>query len=289
MTDYKRIINKLSKVAFLPQYINSDLMIERFLNGIILKQGEVERAKNIKGQIKLIEESEVKCDNIEFFLNSKEKFENEFFDELSERITEEKAKLFYEIITQSWYDGRTKRNSQSVIELMASIQNYLIGYRKVNNANGIRVLYQIHSEIRPNFEDYEIEEIISLNREMFDGYIHQWIKGHPFCNNTEDLYCRRGVFLNNLFDSEEYYEWSFINSYSIACTVTEKFAQMKEDGIPAIIHTNISNLRHRILFFSPFIKGMPARQFELGIIPHWWTQRIVYQGEHGGIHEYLID
>ena len=64
---------------------------------------------------------------------------------------------------------------------------------------------------------------------------------------------------------------------------------MTDKATPAILNTNLANLRDRILFFSPFIKNMPIGQFELGIIPHWWTLRISKQGTHGGIDEYLLD
>ena len=56
-----------------------------------------------------------------------------------------------------------------------------------------------------------------------------------------------------------------------------------------MITTSISNIRERILFFSPFIKNMPIGQFEFGVIPHWREMKLTNQGEHGGIVEYLLD
>ena len=285
--DFK--LSKPGQTSMLPQYLHSDIIYERFLDAIQSDFDEIERAINVKGT-KFTDLSETIYDNLVFFTKNKLKFEDEFFNELSDRINEEKADLFCKTISQNWFDGRAKRNSIPVKELMASIKQYLIN-RKAKDETGIKVIYEIGNEIKPSFSDEEIAEIITLNKQMLDGYLDQWIEGHP--NRLEmsigDIYCRRGIFLDKLLDTEEYLEWNYINSYSLAFTVTEKFSQMGEGKEPAIINTNYSNIRERVLFFSPFIREMPPIQFELGIIPHWWTMSIVNQGYHGQILEYLVD
>ena len=289
--DMINILSKPGQTSLLPQYFHSDCMYERFLDATLEEASEVGRATNIKGQVKLTDDYEIEYDNLEFFVNKKKDLENEFFVELSERITKERATEFCNIISQNWFDGRAKRNSEPVKQLFASIKNYLLEYRKVKNENDIRVMFDIDESIEPNFDDDEIEAILELNRQMFDGYVYQWLEGHP--NYLEmgsgDIYCRRGIFLDKPLEPQEYLEWNYINSYSLAFTVTEKFAQMVDKATPAILNTNLANLRERILFFSPFIPNMPAGQFKLGIIPHWWTLKITKQGNHGGIDEYLVD
>lgn len=290
MNDITNILSKPGQTSLLPQYFHSDVMYERFLDAILNESQEIERAINSKG-IKLTDDYEIKYDNLEFFVDNKRKFEEEFFSELSERISKERAKLFCEIISQNWYDGRVKRESGPVKQLFASVKNYLLEYRKVRTSDDIRVMYDIDNSIEPNFDDDEIETILELNRQMFDGYVYQWIEGHKnFLEmGSGDIYCRRGILLKKPLEPQEYLEWNYINSYSLAFTVTEKFAQMAAGATPAILNSNLANLRERILFFSPFVPDMPIGQFELGIIPHWWTLRITKQGRHGGIDEYLVD
>lgn len=283
--------SKPSRASQLPQYFYSELMYERFLDATLIQEEEINRAINIKRQVKLTDNEEIEYDNLKYFIVNKKKFEEEFYEELLSILSKDRTNLFCSIISENWYDGRVKRESKPVMQLMASVRNYLLEYRKVKNVSGIKVIYDIEDGIEPNFEDDEIEEIIALNRRMLDGYLPNWLDGHPkkLEMGSSDIYCRRGVFLEKEFDSEEYFEWRFINSYSLAFSVTEKFAQMADTKTPAIINTNIANLRERVLFFSPFIKGMPAEQFEFGIIPHWWTMRINKQEIHGGIIEYMVD
>lgn len=278
------------KTSLLPQYIYSQFMHERFLDAALFQSEEIERAENKPG-IKLADGTEIEYDNLKFFIDKKAKFEEEFFQTLSERITEEKANLFCEIISKNWFDGRVRRGNNLVKKLMVSIKNYLLEYRKVKNENGIRVINKIDKRFKPNFEDDEIDAIILLNREMLDGHIHDWLKGHPNHDTiaTGSIHCRRGMFLEKEFENEEYLEWSYINSYSLAFSVTEKFSRMVENKKAAIVNTNLTNIRERSLFFSPFIKGMPPEQFEFGVIPHWWTMNIKRQGMHGEIVEYLVD
>ena len=282
--------SKPSKTSLLPQYLFSEAMYERFLDATLNQDEEIQRAFNSKG-IKCTDDYEIEYENLNFFIDNKTKFENEFSSELKERIGKKKSIEFCEIISNSWFDGRTKRESLPVLQLFASIKEYLLE-KKVRNLDLIRVANQLDDDIAPNFTSNEINQILELNREMFDGYIYQWLENHPsFLDiGSGDIYCRRGMFLDNLMEvSEEYRELNFISSYSIAFSVTEKFAQLKKDSNPVIINTNLANLRERILFFSPFIKDMPPFQFELGVIPHWWRLRLFEQGIHGGINEFLVD
>lgn len=290
--DYiKENLSKAGQASLLPQYFNSSCMYERFLNATSDNEDEIDRSENVRGQVKLTDSDEIKYENLNYFIDKKSDLEDEFFEELTKQISEERASEFCKIISENWYDGRAQRNSEPVKKLFASIKNYLLEYRKVKSEDGIMVFNQIEDDYEPNFDDDEIETILSINRQMFDGHIHKWIEGHPkhLEMGSGDIYCRRGIFLENKIMTKEFLEWNYINSYSLAFSVTEKFAQMSPNDTPAILNTNLANIRERTLFFSPFIKNMPIDQFELGIIPHWWTMRIIKQGTHGGIEEYIID
>ena len=177
--DIELFLSKPGQTTLLPQYFHSNCMYERFLDATLDDANEIGRATNIKGQVKLTDRYEILYDNLEYFITKKKDFENEFYLELSNRITKKRATEFCNIISQNWFDGRAKRNSEPVKQLFASIKNYLIEYQKVRTKDDIRVIYDIQDDIKPNFDEDEIETILELNKQMFDGYIYQWLEGHP--------------------------------------------------------------------------------------------------------------
>ncbi|THF51736.1 hypothetical protein E6C50_08225 [Flavobacterium supellecticarium] len=289
--DIKKILSKAGQTSLLPQYENSETMYERFSQASLEERDEIARAENERGY-KLTDNYEIIADNLNFFILKKEEFEKEFLWELSQRISPSSAEKFCNIVAQYWADGKTKRDFIEVKRLLASVKNYLLGYRIASSENNIKVLCEIDNDIEPNFDDDEIKEILNLNREMIRGYFPQWLetRSNYHSLNTESIYCRRGLYLKQIFEEKsEYFEWDYINSYSIGFTVTEKFAQMTKNDIPVIINKNLSDIEHRVLFFAPFIKGMPVRQFELGVIPHCNSMYCYNQGKHGGIDEFLIE
>lgn len=283
-----RELSKPGKTSILPQYLYSESMYERYLDAILKESNEIQRAFNSQG-LKFADDCELDDDNLNFFIENKQKFEDEFEDELTERIGKKKTSEFYEIITENWFDGKSKREGLSVIQLFASIKEYLLE-RKAKSIDSIRVENHELNGVKPNFSVSEIGQILDLNKEMLDGFIPQWLHEHP--NSKEigvgDVYCRRGIFIDDLLNIEEYNEMNYLSSYSLAFTVTERFAQMKPSLEPAIINTNYDILRDRVIFFSPFIKGMNPHQFELGVIPHWFTLKMEKQGKHANINEYFL-
>jgi hypothetical protein len=290
----KTNLNKAGKTSLLPQYENSESMYERFLDATLNESEEVYRAKKEPGtRLATIDPDENDYDNLDYFTEpiNKKKLEDEFFNELAERIGKEKTELFCKLISEYWYDGRTRRiKSDPMLKLQRSIQNYLLEYRKVTSIENIQVINQISSDLEYSFEDDEINEILSLNREMTDHNLQNWLEGHA--NYLEmgmgDIYFRRGIYLDKE-PTNPYQEWLYINSYSLSFSVTEKFVQERGNKTPIIFNTNYANLRDRILFFSPFIKGMPPFQLELGIIPHYFTLKSHHQGTYGEIEEYIVD
>ncbi|KQO89179.1 hypothetical protein ASF36_23745 [Methylobacterium sp. Leaf90] len=85
-----------------------------------------------------------------------------------------------------------------------------------------------------------------------------------------------------------YKEWDYINSYSLAFSAPEKFAQMQAGRTPAIINGDFHKFDGRVLFFSPFIRGMVVGQLEVGVIPSANDEFLADQGLHGEMLEYII-
>lgn len=287
----KNLLSKASQISLLPQYQNSETMYDRFSSATLEGSQDIIRSKNLE-KIKLTDIYEIENDHLKYFINKKSDFETEFFNTLSLKISENRANLFCNIISQYWYDGKTKRQSEEVKRLFASIKNYFLQYRFASCPENIRVLNELEPSVETNFEDSEIKEIIMINKMMVSHYMQEWLENrHDYLEtNFESLHCRRGLYLEKIFNNgDEYYEWDFINSYSIGFTVTEKFAQINKSKIPVIINKNLSDVLDRIIFFAPFIPGMPIHQFELGLIPHTYTMRCKNQGKYGGIHEFFVE
>jgi hypothetical protein len=81
---------------------------------------------------------------------------------------------------------------------------------------------------------------------------------------------------------------TYINSYSIAFSAPEKFAQMQAGRIAAMVNGDLDLFWGRILFFSPFIPKMAVGQLEAGVIPGERPEQIKNQGAHGGVVEYIL-
>ncbi|MFA6152538.1 MAG: hypothetical protein WC716_14540 [Chitinophagaceae bacterium] len=277
-------------IAALPQYAYSEAMYERFLDAIHYEGAEIKRAINEYG-VKILDKEEIELDNFEYFFENETSLKDIFYEELCNTITEEKAELFCRTLCENWSDGRSTRlKSSPMLNLMSSIDDYFIEYRKgkikVQNSLGDKKI------VKATFTADDIHEILTLNKQMLVyDHLDKWITGHDknLEISSQDIYCRRGLYLEKHFDSKEYLEYNLINSYSLAFTITERFSQIEPNKISVILNTSITNLIDRILFFSPFIKGMSSQQLELGIIPSHLSQQIKFQGDFSGICEYEID
>jgi hypothetical protein len=107
--------------------------------------------------------------------------------------------------------------------------------------------------------------------------------------SSDDIFLRRGLSLAAPLDEKiPYREWDYINSYSIAFSAPEKFAQMQTSRIAAMVNGDLGLFQGRILFFSPFIPKMAVGQLEAGVIPGERPEQIKAQGAHGGILEYIL-
>lgn len=278
------------KTITLPQYEASSDFMERFLDAIHIDGQEITRSPKTKG-IKLVNEDELDADALKYFIDNKTSLEDEFFSDLSQEIGTSKTEKFCQAIGVNWYDGRAKRNSPEVQALKASVRSYLsLGLPDNDSCSNI-VLNHQELDVIPSFSQLEIGKILTVNDRLLYKHIGDWLDTHPdsLRKSRENVFFRRGLSLQNLFETGAHYlEWDFINSYSIAISAPEKFSQMIDGNLPAIVSADCDYFNARVLFFSPFIKGMPPGQLEIGAIPKLRPDLLQYQGQHGGIHEYLV-
>jgi len=282
-------MHKANTTALLPQYVQSEEIMERFLETIHEENSSITRSPNSRG-IKTVDGSELASDYLDYFNDNKTTLEDEFFEDLSKEIGEFKTELFCRIISKYWYDGRKKRNSRIVKGLKKSISEYLLAITSRTNLSGI-VRNSSLSAYKICFTKNDISKILTVNDQNLHKHLAAWTETREKSGSISrsDIYFRRGISCNSLYqDDEEYIEWDYINSYSIAFSAPEQFSQMTRGKIPTILNADCDYFLGRVLFFSPFIKGMDNGQLEVGIIPGEKPDKLHYQGEHGGIHEFLI-
>ena len=279
----------LSTMA-LPQYALSNDFMERFLDAIHTPGKEIVRSPNTKG-IKLVDGSELDGDALTYFTENKCALEEEFLADLTEEIGTKKAREFCDVIASNWYDGRAKREAIPVQRLKASIRSYLDCILRGRILLSEIVVLHDPLAVTPSFSDAEVAKILSVNDRLLLKHINCWLDQHTnsVMLSKGDVFFRRGLAMSQPFtDGDIYREWDFINSYSIAISAPEKFAQMQIGCIPALVNADCDYFNGRVLFFSPFVPKMPAGQLEVGVIPNDRKDTLRSQGVHGGVHEYLL-
>jgi len=283
-------IPKPLSTATLPQYLYSPSFMERFLDAIHEDGKEIERSKNEPGTIKLVDEKEMSADFFDYFNISKPHLEVEFYEDLSNEIGEENVILFCDVIAKDWYDGKKLRQGERVHQLLVSIRNYLEYLNPNIEISNFVERWQV-GDLEPLFDVHEVKGILDVNYQIMYRCLEDWKSKHPLMDEitNSEIFLRRGLSLDKEFNTDlPYKEWSYINSYSIATSVSEKFAQMQHSSLPALVNGDINLFDNRILFFSPFVRGLPVGQLEAGVIPSSNQVLLKSQGIHSGIHEYIM-
>lgn len=236
---------------------------------------------------KAVSETENQVSNYAFFDKNKEEMQRDYLDRLTKIIDEEKIHRFIEIITTIWYDGRSSRTtSKDIWEIKKSVRNYLKrgSSRKFTINDGDR-------DVTPLFNTDELGQLLHVTHEMFDHYIQDYLESRP--DNLETsinrIYIHRGIIVDEIIPEGDYYEYDFINSYSLSQSVPEQFTARVNNGqFGAMIGGCVNDFTNQILAFAPFIPGMDVLQLELCIIPRFIPFCIRYDGEYSGIHEYTL-
>lgn len=266
--------------------------MERFLVAIHEDGSPIERSPNNE-KVKLVDGTELDSDVLNYFTKNKRQFREEFTEELAGKLEGADFQVFCEVVAQEWFDSKRLRQGGRCRSLMRSIYEYLsaITHGSVTNAQFVQVK-DAPLDVEPLISVESVAKILTVNDQMLHRHIEEWKQLRPNSDelSSGDVFLRRGVGLDGPLDvTKPYLEWDFINSYSIALSAPEKFAQMTRGKTPAILNADLGLFEGRVLFFSPFIPEMEVGQLEFGIIPAEKALPLYSQGEHGGILEYIID
>lgn len=278
--------------ALLPQYQQSETLMERFLVAAHESDAPIERAKDQKGTIKVTDSIEIDMDSFGYFIENKDKLRSEFICELKGKgIKKSEIDNFCEVVSKEWFDGARLRKSGRPCQLKRSVLDYLFKISPKSKVQDFVQTKEILANIVPLVSEQCIASILTINNQMLYRHIQAWKSKHKNSDSLsdDDVFFRRGLALAAELDTSlPYREWDFINSYSLAFTAPEKFSQMAIGQIPAIVNGDYMLFSGRVLFFSPFIPGMDFCQFEAGIIPSENPLPIKFQGIHRGISEYIL-
>lgn len=288
--------NLALSAMMLPQYQGSETFMERFLEAVQEENAAILRNKRTCGN-QLVDGHELHADALLYFCDNKSQMEAEFVAALSEKIGKERVDLFVNTIRSDWYCKR--KTSGRVTGLKRSVFEYLT-ILAGSDGETPRFVQVFSDPPEPALlTAQEIAAILTVNDQMIHKHVGDWGVRRPNTNfiGESDVYLRRGLRPPSpLTLSYKYIEFDYINSYSLAISVPEKFTQkhvrfaQKLDGkVGAIVNGELGLFWNHFLFFSPFIPKMPIDQLEVGVIPRLKAQVLVPQGVHSDIHEYVLD
>lgn len=275
----------------LPQYRDSAAAMELFLDAIHDQSQPLRRSSNVPGSVKWADSSEIAAENLSYFEGHKEQLEQEFLVELRDRIGTAKAAEFCDTVADDWFSGARGQRGPRVTALKAAVREYVSAIIKPAELKSVVVLEQ-QELAAGTLNARDVARILELNHQLLCKHLEAWKATHPNADSlsSDDIFLRRGLGLDRAFeDHDVYLEWDFINSYSLAFSSPEKFAQRQKNKVAAIVNGDLALFDYRVLFFSPFVPGMKVGQLEFGIIPAVKALPLKYQGEHAGIREYLLD
>lgn len=280
------------ETALLPQYQKSAAFMERFLVAAHIEDSPIARTLNNQ-KIKLVDGAEIDADALNYFFDNSDAMRQEFTRDLRDRIGAAVFDEFCDVIANEWFDGKRLRLEGRSHRLKRSILDYLKTILPDSASVGDLVqASDLPVDVKPLIPIEAVAAIITVNDQMLYRHLEAWKERHPNSDALDngELFLRRGLALKTELEPDvEYREWDFINSYSIAFSAPERFAQMMKKRKPAILNGELALFGERVLFFSPFVPGMEVGQLELGIIPSLTPLPIHCQGEHAGILEYILD
>lgn len=283
--------NQALESSTLPQYVGSLAFMERLVAAALVPGSPIQRCGPQRG-FKYVEATELEADCLTYFVDNKAALADEFIEELVDYYPEgqDDFHTFCQVVSEEWFDGKSRRTNGRCRQLKRSVLDYLV---TTCNVSWRQLIYgpEDPTDVEPLISRESLEAILKVNGWMLHHHIENWKQSRPDNRSISDndLYLRRGLSLEQAFDpTRPYVEYDFINSYSIAFTVSEKFAQ--NDGkIAAIVNGELTLFTGRVLFFSPFIPNMDASQLEFGVVPSCRPLPLYSKGDHGGILEYLLD
>jgi hypothetical protein len=288
--------HKATKTSTLPQYINSPLTTEKFLEALHDPQGEIQISSRYKG-LKVIDADECLLDGLEYFTLNKKRLEKEFYSDCVDKIGKDNTHKYFDVISNIWYDGRGSRTGIDNYPLLSSIEKYFTNYKRISRDS-------IFVRNQPDFGTTEVlfepdilDEIFKLNNRLTNFYLGEWLNQYYPRESfgVNGIYVRRGIVLDKSYDEEIFSDQNYLNSYTLSFTISEQFCQLGT-GKPTIINIPYNSCLDRIFFFSPFIKNLNSdlvaknyEQLELGLVPPYTKTIMKLQDEHDNVAEYMLE
>ncbi|WP_156432442.1 hypothetical protein [Burkholderia sp. MSMB1498] len=262
------------------------LVQQRLLESAADGGAEVERAPYAQGQ-KQIAIDELALGALDFFQKKQSDWSEWFQEKLCEGgVDETKVDAYIYAFSSLWIDGAKRRQtSKEMQSIKASIKQHDDFFHKSQAGR-----YVFHSDVDgadPLLTPWEMQCVFDANSTMLEICIAEYLQVYhgPRAGSINSTYVRRGVYMPTQPISPMT-ELNYLNSYSLAVTLPEVFAQTysqkhKDKGIPTIFSAPVPAVQCRTAAFAPFIKGMDLSQLEMVVAPPIEPMELVFHGVHG--------
>lgn len=246
----------------------------------------VQRAPYVPGE-KQIAPGELALGALDFFRKKQSDWSNWFREKLlAGGIDATKVDAYIHAFSNLWIDGAKRRQtSQEMQAIKASIKQHDEYFHK--SSAGQYVLNSDVGGFDPLLNPLEMQCVFEANSLMLEICIADYLEVYhgPGEGSINRTYVRRGVYMP-AGPADPMAELNYLNSYSLALTLPEVFAQTysqkdKEKGIPTIFSTPLPAVQARTVAFAPFVEGMTLSQLELVVAPPIEPMRLVFHGIYG--------
>lgn len=128
---------KALRTKTLPQYLESEDVMARFLAAHGEETTEIARTENTKGE-RTVRASELQLDAMDDFIARSTAHPEGFYADLKEMLGAARADTFCSILGGAWYDWTARRKGGEVVPLRASVEG-LPGDNQGERAASIKV------------------------------------------------------------------------------------------------------------------------------------------------------
>ncbi|AOJ90927.1 hypothetical protein WS87_29675 [Burkholderia sp. MSMB0856] len=284
----------ISKYASIESNIFEPVVLQRLMDAAHGDGSHVQRALYAPGT-KQLAPYEEQLGALKFFSDRQVEWSNWFIEKLIQAgIDRAKVEIFVDAIANEWIDGKKRRQTaESMLAIKASIKNHDAFFHKEEAGKYVR--NRDVGDAAPLFSEVEMAAIFEANSAMLEvcigDYLEMYFGKREGSINT--TYVRRGVYMTDA-PASPMVEHNYLNSYSLAITLPEVFAQTYSPsnagkGMPTIFSAPIPAIQSRVVAFAPFIRGMTLSQLEIVVAPPVEPFTLTSHGIHGepiGIDEY---
>ena len=268
-----------------PEYATSTCHLERWIDSYF----DYEATRDVPSGSgnNDVEEDELRLDYLNVLIDNQKKYQKWFREDWKEKgLSCCQYLLFVRTIKREMYGRSVTRNSNNALRLKRSVYNYLKKRKLLSEPDTLGTEELL--SVTPLFTEEEISKILEINKSIFNLMIDDLCHANQE-RSSNDYTLKRGLHTDVIVDEKNFFEKFTINSYTLANSISDKFANGKGD-IHTVVRTPATIWDDAILFNSIiFPPPSGEQQFEFGVIPFPKYERLCYKGVYASMHECELD